>query len=177
MEYAAIIAAATSLAGAAGSAANKANAEIERTRNHNRLVDFMTSEYFRDPLSTVGNRSLIKSAKKTYKDNMDAIDNRMVAGGATIENQLAARKTNNEGLSRLYGSLLQGDDSRRDAIKQQRLQLEQNYSAGVQQGYLQSAQDWQAWGAQMAQAGMQLGSSGLFDKKSATQEEQQVYEA
>lgn len=158
------VAAAGATAGAIGSSANNRKAQEERTRMYNQSRDFITSEYYRDPLSTIGNKSLIKSAKESYKDNLDAINNRMAAGGATIENQLAARQANNEGLDRLYGNLLQGEDARRNALSQQKLQLDQQYSQGTQMSYLQSAQDWQAWGAQMGQAGMGLASSGLLSK-------------
>ena len=168
MEMAALIglgiAAAGATAGAIGSSVKNREAQEERTRMYNQSRDFLTSEYYRDPLSTIGNRALLKSAKKSYKDNLDAINNRLVAGGATVENQLAARQANNEGLDRLYGSLLQGVDARRDSINQQRLQLDQNYSSGTQASYLQAAQNWQAWGSQIAQAGMQLSSSGLLGK-------------
>ena len=157
------VAAAGATAGAIGSSVKNKEAREERTRMYNQSRDFLNSEYYRDPLSTIGNRSLLKSAKKAYKDNLDAIDNRMVAGGATMENQLAARQANNEGLDRLYGNLLQTVDARRNAINQQRLQLDQNYSAGVQASLLQDAQNWQSWGSQIGQAGMSLASSGLLD--------------
>lgn len=160
------VAAAGATAGAVGSAADNRKAQEERTRMYNQSRDFLTSQYYRDPLSTIGNKTLLKSAKQAYKDNLDAINNRMAAGGATIENQLAARQANNEGMDRLYGQLLRGEDARRDAINQQRLQLDQNYSAGVQQSYIQNAQNWQSWGSQMAQSGMSLATSGLLDDPS-----------
>lgn len=96
------------------------------------------------------------------KDQQEALENRAVAGGATMENQLAARQSANETMSGVYTNLLMGEDARKQAINQQKLRLNQDYSAGVQSSFLQNAQNWQAWGAQMAQAGMQLGSSALL---------------
>ena len=118
--------------------------------------------YYRDPLSTVGNRSLLKAARDNYAEGLDALNNRMVAGGATMENQLAAMKSANEGMDRLYGQILQGEDARRDRISGQLLSLEDRHSGAVQGSYMQAAQDWQQWGGQVAQAGMSLGSSGLL---------------
>ena len=156
------VAAAGATAGAAGSAAKRKQAREEETRNYQNAKDYLNSMYYRDPLSTVGNRSLLKLARENYEDSLDAINNRMVAGGATMENALAARKSVNEGRDKLYGQLLMGEDARRDRIDAQRLQLEDRHSGAIQNGYLQAAQDWQNWGGQMAQAGMSLMSSGLL---------------
>lgn len=156
------LAAAGATAGAIGSAVNSRKAREERTRAYEEAKGFLESQYYRDPLSTTGNRALLKSLDERMRDSQDALDNRMVAGGATMENQLAAREANNRVMGGVFTNLLQGEDARRDAIDRQRLQLDQQYSQGVQQGFLQDAQNWQAWGAQMANAGMSLASSGLL---------------
>ena len=156
------IAAAGATAGAIGSSVNNQKQQAERTRMYKQSKDFINSEYYRDPLSTVGNRALLKTLDQRMKKQNEALENRAVAGGATMENQLAARQVNNETMSNVYSNLLMGEDARRQAIRQQELQLDQDYSRGVQMGYVQQAHDWQSWGAQMAQAGMQLGSSGLL---------------
>lgn len=156
------IAAAGATAGAAGSAANRRKARNEEARNYQNAKGYLNSMYYRDPLSTVGNRSLLKAARDNYAEGLDALNNRMVAGGATMENQLAAMKTANEGMDRLYGQILQGEDARRDRISGQLLSLEDRHSGAVQGSFMQAAQDWQQWGGQVAQAGMSLGSSGLL---------------
>lgn len=156
------IAAAGATAGAIGSSVNNRKAQEERTRIYNQSRNFLSSEYYRDPLSTVGNRALLKTMDQRLKDQQEALDNRAAAGGATMENQLAARKANNETMSNVYTQLLMGEDARRQAINQQKLQLDQQYSQGVQMSFRENAQNWQTWGAQMAQAGMQFGSSALL---------------
>lgn len=156
------IAAAAATAGAAGSASNRAKARREEAANYQAAQDFLRSQYYRDPLSTVGNRSLLKTARENYEDNLEALNNRMIAGGATMENQLAARKSVNEGMDRLYGQLLQGEDARRDRLSAQRLQLDAQHSQNIQNGYMQAAQDWQQWGGQMANAALSYGSSSLL---------------
>lgn len=155
-------AAAGSTIGAIGGAANRKKARNEETRNYQNAKDYLNSMYYRDPLSTVGNRSLLKAARQNYADGMDALNNRMVAGGATMENALAARQANNENLDKLYGQLLQGEDARRDRIDAQRMQLEDRHSNAIQSNYLQAAQDWNQWGGQMAQAGMSVLNAGLL---------------
>ena len=156
------IAAAGATAGAAGSAANRKKARQEETRNYQNAKDYLNSMYYRDPLSTAGNRTLLKAARENYAEGLDALNNRMVAGGATMENQLAAMKTANQGMDKLYGQLLMGEDARRDRIAAQRMQLDSQHSSAVQNGYLQAAQDWQNWGSQIANAAMSYGSSQLL---------------
>lgn len=157
-----LISAGIAAAGAAGSAYNRNKAKQEEQRSYQQARNFLNSQYYRDPLTTSGNRSLIKMAKQGHKDNLDAIQNRMAAGGGTMENALAARQANNESLDKLYGQLLMGEDARRDRINAQKLQLDQNHSSAVQGNYRQAAQDWQTWGAQTAGAMMSYGSSQLL---------------
>lgn len=156
------IAAAGATAGAAGSAANRKKAREEEARNYQNAKDYLNSMYYRDPLSTVGNRSLLKAARQNYADGLDAINNRLAAGGGTMENALAARKSMNEGMDKLYGQLLMGEDARRDRLSSQMMQLDAQHSNAVQGSYMQAAQDWNQWGGQMAQAGMSLMNAGLL---------------
>ena len=127
-------------------------------------MSMLNSEYFRDPLSTVGNRALLKSLDQRVKDNNDALMNRAAAGGATFENQLAAMNANNRTMSDAMSNLLLGEDARKSAIKQQQMGLSKENSAAVQGSYAQAAQDWQAWGTQMGKAAMDYGSTFLLDK-------------
>ena len=147
--------------GAIGSAVNTKKARDEESKSYKDAQNYLNSMYYRDPLSTVGNRALLKSMDERMKKNMDALENRAVAGGATMENQLAARQANNEVMGNVYSNLLQGEDARRDRLDQQKIALNQQHSVNLQNSYYKNAQDWQAWGAQMGNSGMQLGSSLL----------------
>ena len=160
----AAVAAGSAAAGAIGSAANNRKAQEERTRQYNEARNFLNSEYYRDPLSSIGNRALLKQLDKRMKDQNEALENRAAAGGATFENQLAARQANNETMSNVFSNLLMGEDARRQAINQQKMQLDQQYSQGTQLNYLQNAQNWQAWGGQMANAAMSYGNAELLGK-------------
>ena len=147
--------------GAIGSAAQTKKARNEENQSYQNARDYLNSMYYRDPLSTVGNRALLKSMDERMKKNMDALNNRAVAGGATMENQLAARQANNEVMGNVYSNLLMGEDARRDKIDQQKLALDQQHSVNLQNSYYKNAQNWQTWGAQMGNTGMSLGSSLL----------------
>jgi len=151
-------------AGSAGlSAYNRAKADKERQRNYENAKSYLNSLYYRDPLSTVGNQSLLKTVKQNHADELDAVQNRMAAGGGTMENALAARQASNEGMDKVYNQLLMGEDARRDRIDQQRLALDQQNSQAIQGSYRQAAQDWQQWGAQTAGAMLSYGSANLLD--------------
>lgn len=159
-----IISALAATAGAGISAYNNKQARDEENRRYKEAQDFLRSQYYRDPLSTVGNRALLKSLDQRMKDQNDALQNRAIAGGATMENQLAARQASNETMGNVFTNLLMGEDARRDSINAQRMGRDDQHSAAVQQGYYQNAQDWQTWGAQMANAAMSYGSSSLLGK-------------
>lgn len=148
--------------GGIGSAVNRRKAMEEENRNYQNAKDYLNSMYYRDPLSTVGNRSLLKQTRQNYADGLDALNNRMVAGGATMENALAARQANNENLDKVYSQLLMGEDARRDRIAAQRMQLDSQHSSAVQNGYREAAQDWQSWGSQLANAALSYGSASLL---------------
>lgn len=132
---------------------------------YNEAKGFLNSQYYRDPLSTVGNRSILKRLDERMKDAQDAINNRAVAGGATFENQLAARQSANETMSGVYSNLLQGEDARRDRLNAQRLGLDMQHSANVQNNFMQNAQNWQAWGSAMGGAAVDFGNAALLGKQ------------
>ena len=145
-----------------GSAINNRRARNEEARSYKQAQNYLNSLYYRDPLSTVGNRALLKSMDERMEEQQKALNNRAIAGGATMENQLAARQANNETMGRVYNNLLAGEDARRDRLSQQKLGLDMQHSQNVQNSYREAAQDWQAWGSQMANAGMSLASAGLL---------------
>jgi len=146
----------------AGASANVGKARKEERDSYRRARGFLDSEYYRDPLSTVGNRALLKSLDERVRDNREAVENQIAAGGGTMENRLAAMQAGNNAVGSVYTNLLQSEDARRQNINNQKLQLDMQHSSNIQNSYLQNAQNWQAWGAQMGNAGMQFGSSMLL---------------
>lgn len=149
-------------AGAAGGAINRKKGRDRQSAYYDYAEDLLNSQYYEDPFSTIGGRALIKGAKQNAADAQDAINNRMVAGGATFENALAARQANNENLDKVGIQLLQADDVRRRGVQRDMLSLAGQRANAESSAYYQAAQDWNQWGSQTANAFMSLGSTGLL---------------
>ena len=154
MSAALILSTALSVAGAAASAYSKKKAQ-EKYEN------YLTNEYYKDPLNTIGNRSMFKTMDEREKDELDALNNRAVAGGATMENQLAARKAHNQVRSEFDSRLLQNYDARRQAVQGQ-------LEGSIYNSNLQNAQNWQAWGAAASNAAMQWGNAKLLENNNSS---------
>lgn len=112
---------------------------------------------------TPGEAALLKSVNQDREDSNDAINNMLIAGGATTENALAARKASNERFDKFQGQLLEADAARRDRLDAQRMQLRQQRAGNTANNYLQAAQDWNQWGQQTAGSILSLGSTGLLN--------------
>lgn len=145
--------------GAAGSAANNKKARREEQRAYNRAQAYLNSDYYRSPLESTGNRALLKTLDSRLEKNNEAIDNRAAAGGATVENVLAAKQNMNEAVSDTYAQLLRGEDARRQGIRSQQLGLDQSHSQALQNSYRESANTWSNWGNATASAIMSYGMS------------------
>lgn len=143
-----------------GQAADAQNAFLEWAKANNR------SRYYYDP--TTGERALLKTAKQDRRDTNDAINNMLVAGGATMENALAARKASNERFDRFNSQLLAANDARRDRLDDQLVGLNQQQANLQANNYLQAAQDWNQWGQQTASAILSYGSTGLLGGSGAS---------
>ena len=148
----------------AGMGASKnAKARREEKANYNRQQGLLDYEQWKDPLTSVRNRSVFKQMDQRIADNTEAINNRAVAGGATVENVLAARQKNNETISNVGSQLLMAEDARRARVLGQRMALDDRHSQAVQQGYQADARNWQNWGAATSQAIMSYGMAGMLD--------------
>ena len=119
------------------------------------------SRFYYDP--TTGERALLKTAKQDRQDTNDAINNMLVAGGATTENALAARKASNERFDKFQNQLLSANQARRDRLDDQLVGLNQQQANLRANNYMQAAQDWNQWGNQTASAILSYGSTGLLD--------------
>ena len=85
--------------GAAVGASNVKKAREEEAKSYKDAKSFLDSQYYRDPLTSVGNKALLKNMDERMRDQADALENRAAAGGATMENQLAARQMSNRTMS------------------------------------------------------------------------------
>ena len=150
--------------GAVGASVNNRKARDEENRNYQYARNYLNSEYYRDPLSSVGYRSLLKSFDDRRRDEVDAMRNRAIAGGATIENQLAAKNALNRTESDFNARLLQNVDARRQRLDSQILSLEAQHSNNVQNNFREDAANWQAWGSAFGDAAMNVGNAFLLNK-------------
>lgn len=124
--------------------------------------DVARSEQYNSIFDSPAGKSLLKLQNASDRKALDAINNRAVAGGATMENQLAARQSINENRDRITSQLLQYDDRNRRAWKEKDLALAGQQAQFNANTYYQAAQDWSQWGGQMASSLMSLGSTGLL---------------
>lgn len=148
--------------GAGMSASKNKKARREEQKAYDRAQAYLNADYYRSPLESTGNRALLKTLDTRLEKNNEAIDNRAAAGGATVENVLAAKQNMNEAVSDTYAQLLRGEDARRQGIRAQQLGVDQNHSQAVQNSYREDAANWQQWGQTTASAIMSLGMSNML---------------
>lgn len=148
--------------GAIGSAVNRRNARNTMNSWYNYAEDYSRTQANSSIFDSPAGKSLLKLDDVRARKELDSINNRAIAGGATMENQLAARQSANENRDRVTSQLLQYDDRNRRAWQEKGLDIagqRANYNAG---SYMQAAQDWSQWGGQMANAALSLGSTSLL---------------
>lgn len=75
------------------------------------------------------NKPLLTQMDRTLQKNEQKIENQATAGGATVENVLAAKQASNEAMANVYSNVLQADQQRRDAYTQQLLNLDSQRTA------------------------------------------------
>ena len=146
-----------SAAGALGGAYNNRKAREEENSLYNRLSLENKADIYRNPMDSIGGRALLKGLDERAKAANEAIDNRMAAGGATVENTLAAKQNVNDMFSDTFTRALLNEDARQQAARNTQKALDAQHSQSVQNSYRESAQDWSQWGASTANALTQFG--------------------
>lgn len=124
--------------------------------------DFANTQRNLSTFDTLGGKSLLKISDSNKLKEIAALNNRAVAGGATMENQLAARQALNESQDKMHMQMLQADQKRKDAWDNQLINLKGQQAQFNANRYYQAAQDWNQWGGQMASSLLSLGSTGLL---------------
>jgi len=150
-----IVGGALAAAGIAANAIANAKASEKTAEARRKYTDYYNTEYYRNPADSLGTKAILKLHDERRRDELDALNNRAVAGGATMENQLAARKMLNQSESEFESQLLLQQDAKRQALDREKLGADQQNS-------LQDAQNWQAWGANMSSSLMSAGSLAML---------------
>lgn len=147
-------------AGVAAKKNRQARQEEQNAYSRSKLA--LDADRYRSPFDSYANKLLLKKLDERVRDINDAEDNRAVAGGATMENRLAARDSSNKIISDTYDNALAGEDARQQAIRNQLLALDNQHSQNVANSYIQDANNWQQWGSNMSNAFMQFGTSAYL---------------
>ena len=148
--------------GAVGGAANRSKAKKTTNAFYDYAEDFANTQRNLSSFDTLGGKSLLKISDSNKLKEIAALNNRAVAGGATMENQLAARQALNESQDKMHMQMLQADQKRKDAWDNQLINLKGQQAQFNANRYYQAAQDWNQWGGQMASSLLSLGSTGLL---------------
>lgn len=92
--------------------------------NYNRTRDVLLSDKYTNPLDLVANKALLSQMDRRLNKREEAIENQAAAGGATVENVLAAKQASNEAMADVVSGLMQGETARQDAIRNQLLNVD-----------------------------------------------------
>ena len=150
-----LLAAGLAIGGAALNLVGQRKAAEKTAAGRKAFAEYYNTEYYRNPEDSLGTRAILKTRQERRAEAEDAMNNRAVAGGATMENQLAQRKVMNQSDSEFESNLLMSQEQRRDALNAQKLNADQ-------QAYAQDAQNWSNWGASMSNALTSLGGVSML---------------
>jgi hypothetical protein len=133
----------------------KANALAEE--NYNNQRGELLTDMYANPLDSVANKALLSQMDRRLAKQQEAVENQAAAGGATFENTLAAKQAGNEAMADVVSGLMQGETARKDALKQQLLNLDSQRTA---QQIAAKQQSGAAWGSLASGLAGSLGTLG-----------------
>lgn len=138
-------------------------AQEEENKAYNQLRLGKIADLYRSPEDSISGRALLKSTDEKAEDMNDAIDNKMAAGGATVENTLAAKQNVNKMMSDVRTSLLLHEDERQQRARNAIDALDMQHSQNLQNNYRANAQNWAQWGAATSNALTQFGLANYLN--------------
>lgn len=153
--------------GTAMQARQNAKANDLAEANYNKTRGFLLNEKYSNPLDSVSNKALFSKFDRKLRKTDEAIQNQAAAGGATVENTLAAKQASNEAMADMYAGVLQGETARKDALTQQLLNLDMQRTAQQMANKQASGQAW---------AGLANGIAGGLTTLGGTIEEGKLFE-
>lgn len=133
--------------------------------NYNRARGQLLTDMYANPLDSVANKALLSQMDRRLNKQEEAIANRAAAGGATFENTLAAKQASNEAMADVVSGMMQGEQARKDALKQQLLNLDSQRTAQQMAAKQQSGAAW---------ASLANGVSGAFTTLGGTMLENDI---
>lgn len=133
---------AASTLGAGINAYQNAQANKLAETNYNNQRGQLLTDMYASPLDSVANKALLSQMDRRLEKQNEAVMNQAAAGGATFENTLAAKQAGNEAMADVVSGLMQGETARRDAMKQQLLNLDSQRTAQQMAAKQQAGQNW-----------------------------------
>lgn len=116
-------------------------------------------EYYRGALDNEGARSYLKRLDERLKRSDKATENALTASGATHENALAAKQANNEVYSGAVANLVENEQNRKDNVRSEHKDRQNNLANAQMQQTAQEAQNWSNLGMGLADAAMGMGNA------------------
>ena len=118
----------------------KANQLAEE--NYNATRGRLLTDMYANPLDSVANKALLSQMDRRLNKQEEKVENMAAAGGATFENRLAAKQAGNEAMADVVSGIMQGEQARQDAMRNQLLDIE---SRRTQQQIAAKQQSGAAW--------------------------------
>lgn len=155
---------ASSIFGASKAAkAARKNAKILEGLQDENKANYI-EEYYRGSLDNPGAQAFLKRLDENLRDKTKATENNAAATGATQENVLAAKQSNNEVYSNAVGDLVQNEDARKQGVKQNYFTNKTNLLGQQMSLNSQKAANWQNIASGISQAAGNLASSYLMSE-------------
>ena len=102
---------------------NKKADEIAE-KNYQQQRGSLLTDMYANPLDSVANKALLSQMDRRLDKQEEAVANQAAAGGATFENTLAAKQASNEAMADVVSNMMQGEQARQDAYRNQLLNLD-----------------------------------------------------
>lgn len=138
---AAIAAASTAYGAVKSGQANRKNERLLGDLKDENQADYVR-EYNRGALDNPGSKAYLKRLASTMEDNTKATENTAAATGATQENVLNAKQSNNRVMSDAISGLVEREDFRKENVKDRYLQRKSGLVSGQMGLNSQRAQTW-----------------------------------
>lgn len=152
---------AASAIGAGIQAHQNAKAQQLAEKNYQAQRGQLLTDMYANPLDSVANKALLSQVDRRLNKQEEAIQNQAAAGGATFENTLAAKQASNEAMADVVSGLMQGETARRDALKNQLLNIDSQRTAQQIAAMQQTGQGWATMSNNLAGALNTLGGTML----------------
>ena len=123
-------------------ASQNAKANKLAEQNYNRTRSLLLSDKYTNPLDLVANKALLSQMDRRLNKREEAIENQAAAGGATVENVLAAKQASNEVMADVVSGLMQGETARQDALRNQLLNVDSQRTAQQMAAKQASGANW-----------------------------------